>query len=128
MLIETKIAKGNNDSDYFNHLMYLGEMIMKIITLGLVAAIDNDIERHQYAQEHRLIRADGIGEWNSVIENIVTGPTRNYLVNGIQDITKEITIKCKENTWQYECTKELYLAMQVIENNELIPTKLSLMN
>jgi hypothetical protein len=127
MLERTKIAKGNNDTDYFNNLMYLGEMIIKIITLGLVAAIDNDTERHQYIQEHRLVRADGIGEWRSVIEEIVQGPTRNYLINEIHDITKEMTIKCKENTWQFDCTKELYLAAQVIANHEPIPTTLNLM-
>ena len=87
MLERVKIAKNNSDTSYFYDLTYLGEMIIKIITLGLVASIDNDRERHQYIQEHRLVRADGIGEWVSVIEEIVLGPTRNYAVNEIQEVT-----------------------------------------
>ena len=38
-----------------------------------------------------------------------------------------MTIKCKENAWQYDCTKELYLAAQVMDKNELIPITLNLM-
>ena len=58
MVERTKIAKSNSDTDYFYDLMNLGELIVKIITLGLVAAIDNDVERHQYIQEHRLVRVN----------------------------------------------------------------------
>ena len=127
MLDRAKIAKNSSDTDYFLNLMYLGEMIVKIVTLGLVTAVDNDNERLQYVQEHRLIRANGIGEWVAVIEEIVLGPTRNYMINEIQDVTKAMTMKCKENTWQYDCVKRLFLALDVVENSrESVPSSLNL--
>ena len=116
MLERTKIAKNDSDTSYFYDLMFLGEMLMKITTLGLISAIENNTERHQYIQEYRLVRADGIGEWRSVIEEIVLGPTRNFLINEIQDITKSMTMKCKEKSWQYDCVKEIILALSVVKN------------
>jgi hypothetical protein len=112
-----KVAKENSDTSYFFDLMYLGEMILKIVTLGLVTAIENDSERHQYIQEYRLVRANGIGEWVSVIEETLLGPTRNYLANGIQDIVKEMTMKSINNSWQYDCVQELVLCLNIITNN-----------
>jgi hypothetical protein len=128
MLERTRIAKSNSDTSFFLSLMYLGEMLVKITALGLTAAIENDGERSQYIQEYRLVRANGIGEWVTVIEEIVLGPTRHHVINEIQDITKTMTEKCKENAWQYDCVKELMLALNVIESNrESVASSLNLM-
>ena len=127
MLERTKIAKSDSDTSYFHDLMYLGEMLMKITTLGLISTIESDTERHKYIQEYRLVRADGIGEWRTVVEEIVLGPTRNFLINEVQDITKIMTMKCKENAWQYDCAKELLATLNVTKNQPPLPHTLNLM-
>ncbi len=55
-------------------LLYFGELVIKIVGVGLVAAIQNDRERHRYRQMHRLVRADGIGEWVATIDDIPDWP------------------------------------------------------
>ena len=61
------MAKQESDTALFFHLLYFGEMLVKLITAGLVAAISEDRERHKYRQLYRLVRADSIGEWSTSI-------------------------------------------------------------
>ena len=63
----------DSDAAGFFDLMCLGELITKTTVLGLVAALHADKERHQYAFHHRLVRADGIGEWDQVLQQLLTG-------------------------------------------------------
>jgi hypothetical protein len=58
-----EVAREDSDTSLFLHLMYLGEMVTKTIVAGLVAAIVDDRDRHRYRLLHRLVRADGLGEW-----------------------------------------------------------------
>ena len=59
-----KIAKEDSDTSMFLHLMYAAEQLTKTVTVGLLACTDDDKLKHRYSQEHRLVRADGIGEWS----------------------------------------------------------------
>jgi tetratricopeptide (TPR) repeat protein len=102
------VAKEDSDTAYFHDLLYLGEMVTKIITAGLVSAILPDRERHQYRQLHKLVRADGIGEWSAVIDDILTGPASQYLRISAREEQKELTQKCSAGTWQFEAVSLLY--------------------
>ena len=62
MLERVERAREDSDTSLFMDLMYYGELITKLTTVGLVSAILNDKERHRYRYLHKLVRADGIGE------------------------------------------------------------------
>ena len=69
-----EFARQDSDTSLFMHLMYLGEFITKIVTLAMVAGIEDDSDRHRYRQLYKLVRADGLGEWSTAIDEILTGP------------------------------------------------------
>ena len=75
----------NSDTTLGLSLLYFGEMVIKTVGVGLVAAIQDDRERNRYRQMYRLVRADGIGDWTSTIEDILTGPTLQNLSSSAKD-------------------------------------------
>lgn len=75
-----RLESSINDSDtlYFLDLILAGEQLTKIVTAGLVACVSDDNKRHRYSQEYRLLRADGIGEWSSVIDEVLIGTSSQF--------------------------------------------------
>ena len=63
--------KAESDPAYFAALMYTGEALMKLAVAGLVAAIQDDREGHRYRLESRLVRANGLGEWDEVLDDVL---------------------------------------------------------
>lgn len=43
-----ELARDDSNTALFYDLLLLGEMLTKIVAAGLIAAIDNDRERHRY--------------------------------------------------------------------------------
>jgi|KBSSwiStaDraftv2_1062776.scaffolds.fasta_scaffold49775_4 hypothetical protein len=86
-----EIARQDSDTALFLALLYCGEMIVKIIAAGLVAAIRDDRERHRYRQAHKLIRVDGIGDWVSAVDDILTGPASQHLMEQAWEEQRELT-------------------------------------
>ncbi len=108
MVERVQKAKEDSDTTYFYDLMLFGEFITKWIISALVAGINEDKDRNKYRQLHRLVRADGIGEWSSVLDEILTGVTSQFLQNTIsQNEQKELQTKVKSDTWQYQSVKSL---------------------
>src|SRR5450432_1626798 len=97
-----EIAKEDSDTSMFLHLMYSAEQLVKLVTLGVLACIDDDNLRHRYAQEYRLVRADGIGEWSSSLDEMLSGPTSQFLGKGFGEIQKQLIEHTKEGSWQYD--------------------------
>jgi hypothetical protein len=50
------LARSDSDTTFFLHLLYLGEMLSKLVTAGFVAAISDDREMHRYRLVHKLVR------------------------------------------------------------------------
>lgn len=94
------VAREDSDTSLFFSLMYLGEMMLKIVTLGLVSAVSEDRDRHRYRQLHRLVRADSVGEWVAVLEDVLTGPASQFLTARAEQ--RDLTQKCRESSWQFE--------------------------
>jgi len=42
------IARLDSDTSLFMHLMYVGEFVTKTATLGMIAGIEDDSDRHRY--------------------------------------------------------------------------------
>jgi hypothetical protein len=63
MLLAVDAARGDSDVSLFMELLYLGEMTTKTVAAGVIAAVIDDRDRQRYRQLHRLVRADGLGDW-----------------------------------------------------------------
>lgn len=115
-----------SDTAYFYTLTYLGEMVLKIVAAGLVAVVEDDRDRHRYRQLHRLVRADGLGEWSSAIDDILSGPASQHLLPAARIEQKELTQNCKDPAWQYECVRLITICLKEIDpSTEAIPDKVS---
>jgi hypothetical protein len=102
-----EVAREDSDTSLFLHLLYLGEMLTKIVTAGLVASIVDDPDRHRYQQLHSLVRADGVGDWSRAINDILTGSAKPHLCSSAKIEQTELTQKCGTGTWQYEAVSRL---------------------
>jgi NB-ARC domain-containing protein len=123
---QADIAKQESDTAYFYSLTYLGEMVLKITAAGLIAAIEDDRDRHRYRQLHRLVRADGLGEWSSALDDVLTGPASQYLLAAARVEQKELTQNCKDPSWQYEVVRLLTICLKEIDpSTEGLPDKVS---
>ena len=100
--------RSESDAAYFAALMYTGEAVMKLAIAGLVAAVQDDREAHRYRLESRLVRADSIGEWDSVLDDVLTGPSAQFLDRGTQPTTQALTERVGDGSWQVDAL--LYLA------------------
>ncbi len=107
MWTRVEIDRQDSDASLFHALIFLGEMLTKVVASGLIAAIDDDRERHRYRQLHRVIRADGIGEWASVIEDVLTGPSAQYLRPEAAELQRELTQRLGPDSWQHKSGKPL---------------------
>lgn len=123
---QTEIAKQESDTAYFYSLTYLGEMVLKITAAGLISAIEDDRDRHRYRQLHRLVRADGLGEWSSAIDDVLSGPASQYLLPAARTEQKELTQNLKDPAWQYETVRLLTICLKEIDpSTESVPDKVS---
>jgi hypothetical protein len=85
-LVMKRVEKfGESDSALFTELLYAGEIIVKITTAALVASTEDDREGHRYRLLHALVRADGIGEWASKLEDALTGSASQHLAAALAD-------------------------------------------
>ena len=124
-----EVARQDSDTSLFFHLMYFGEMLLKIVACGLASAIQEDRDRHRYRQLHRLVRADSIGEWAAVIEDILTGPASQFLTPAAQTERRELTQKCKTGAWPCDAVSLLGRAIEEVDKNyERTPGRIAARN
>jgi hypothetical protein len=122
-----EIAKDNSDKDYFDNLMYYGELVLKTIVSGFVACIIDDKERLKYSQEYNLVREDGIGGWVAALNEISSGPTASHLIHQIREERDEITQKVKSDDWRHNATESMNNALRLfVPEAEKIGAKVSL--
>jgi hypothetical protein len=104
--------------------MYYGELVTKVTTAAMVSAILNDKERQRYRQLHRLVRADGIGEWSDTLDATLIGPASQFLQRQARIEQRELTQRCKADTWQHESVRLVNICLKVIDpSREEIPAK-----
>jgi len=108
----------DSDAAAFFDLMYLGELLVKSTVLGLIAAIEPDKDRNQYRLLHHLVRADGIGDWDRVLQEILTGSAAHLLRPGAQAEQKELTMRVAPESWQYEAVSALHKCLKIVNSKE----------
>jgi hypothetical protein len=119
----------NSEAAYFNSLMYLGEMLTKLVAAGMVAAVDNNRDRQQYRLKHQLVRADGLGDWAQAIDEVLTGVPAQYLISKVKSQGSEanqLTQRSKSGEWQYESVALLDKCLkQITPDSEKLANKVS---
>lgn len=118
------VARQESDTAFFLHLLYFGEMLVKLTTAGLVSAVREDRERNRYRQIYRLVRTDGLGDWSAAIDDVLTGPASQFLDQAARIEQRELTQPCKKGAWQYDSVSLLYRCLCEIDpGHELVPAK-----
>lgn len=102
-----RVERDDSDTARFLCLMYFGEMLAKLIVSGLVACIEDDVSRSRYRQNCILVRADGIGEWVQVLDEIVAGPTAQFLCQELRVEQRELTERLKAPHWGHAACVEI---------------------
>lgn len=110
-------AREDSESASFDDLMYFGEFTLKVIVAEIVAALDDDREQHRYDLEYRLVRANGIGEWNRALYDALTGPANLQLVAEARTSAQALTEKFGpgSDTWQRRAIDALSVACDAVE-------------
>ena len=108
-----RVAEDISDTDLFQKLLYFCELTIKIVVCGLVAGVVDGRERKQYALKHDLVRADGLGSWKAVLDEILLGPTASNLVGEIIPVKNELTKKYKQSDWQYDASNAMNNAVRL---------------
>ena len=110
-----QIDKSESDFAYFFALLLASEAMTKVITLGMVAAVEEDTESNRYRLLHRLVRADGLGEWADVLQDALSGPASQFLAPDARTERNQLTKRSSKETWQHEAVTFLKKAMDVLE-------------
>src|SRR5262245_60853387 len=107
-LMMRRVTK-NGDSEplLFNELLYAGEFFMKIAIAAFVASVEDDRESHRYRLLHALVRADGIGDWATTLDEVLTGPAAQHLAAALRDDRRVYTERVGKGAWQYEAVHDL---------------------
>jgi len=102
MLDRVAIARTDSDTAYFFELLYLGEFVLKLITLELLTGLEDDRSRQRYALEYKLVRADGIGFWAEVVDEALAGPASQQLVLDAKTSQAALTMPFgpQDRSWQ----------------------------
>lgn len=117
------VARADSDTSLFLDLMYLGEMVVKLVTAGMVVAISDDA-RARYRQEHKLVRADGVGTWKEVLDEVLVGSTCQSLNPQAYPVQQSLTQPASNGTWQYEAVALLHGCLTTLDGkHEKLSTK-----
>lgn len=100
-------AKADSDTTMFFELLYLGEFVLKLVTSGFIAGIEDDRDSHRYRLIHKLVRADGIGEWSQSLEDVLSGPASQFLAPDAKDDRCIFTERHSKEAWQHRVVMDL---------------------
>lgn len=98
MRYRVEVARDESDVVLFYDLMKLGELVVKTATAGLIAAVQEDRERHRYGLLHSLVRANGVGDWSRAVEEATKSP----LTPAAREEQNQLTQPSKMGSWQHE--------------------------
>ena len=93
--LSDRLERDRSDSDvtlFFNLLLY-GECLLKLTVAAMVATMQPDRDRSRYSALYRLVRADGLGTWIEVLDDIVGGPPSQCIHATARPAQKQLTQK-----------------------------------
>jgi hypothetical protein len=117
MFERAEIARNDSDTSYYFELLYLGELVVKILVVEVLAAIEDERDQYRHALEYRLVRANGVGEWAEVLDEGLTGPPSQHLIQAGRDSQQAITRNHSpgSDTWQRLAVDLLVEACRLVD-------------
>ena len=102
MVERAEIARDESDAAYYFELLYLGELVMKMLVIEVLGSIEDERDQNRHALEYKLVRANGIGEWAEALDEALTGPPSQHLIQGGRESQQAITSMHgpSSSTWQ----------------------------
>ena len=114
--IDKRIAldKADGDYAYFQALSLKLEYVTKIVTSGVIACIGDDADRHRYSLEHKLIRANSIGDWVEALNTALTGPPAHFFDSKARGLIRDLTERVGSRDWRHLAVTNLNRAAKEI--------------
>ena len=107
--IASRIAIDRSDSDIalFYSLLFYGEMLTKTVVLGMIASLVEERERTKYRLLYRIVRSDGIGDWATVLNDVLIGPASVHICDPAREEQRQLTHRVGLGDWQYDSITQL---------------------
>jgi tetratricopeptide (TPR) repeat protein len=128
MLERIDVGKNASDSQFFLELMYFGEMMTKLIVIGLVSSMEDDRQRQRYGIEYELVRADGVGKWIEKLDSLTVGTASALLDPEIAAEKRELmqNFSPRSDSWQRTACDQMLKAITLFDRTNSQPDKLSM--
>ena len=111
MLDRVQQASFDSDATHYTSLLLVGEFITKLTTLSLIAGLDPEKDDAQtaYAKKYELLRADGIGSWSRVVQDLTTAPVFRLLDSEARGFHTSLTQRFgrESESWQRDAIDKL---------------------
>ena len=120
------LDKEEGDIAYFHALSLKLEYLSKVVTAGVVACIGEDADRRRYTLEHKLVRANAIGDWAEALNTALTGPPSQFFDPNARDITRDLTERVGNDDWRYLAVCHLRQAAKELGIDIELGTKVAL--
>jgi len=126
--IEHRVALDRQEGDiaYFNALMLELEFITKLVTASAVACIADEPDRHKYSLEHKLVRANSIGDWVDALDTALSGPAAQHFIPSAAEAIRQLTERVGADDWRYRAVSGLQNAAQRLSMQESIGLRVAL--
>ena len=115
LLDRAEREKSESDFAYFHSLLGTGEALLKVTTLGLLAAIEDDTERNRYRLLYQLVRTSSLGDWYEVMSDATSGPASNYMIPAARPIRTELTKNHSTGAWQSDAVHSLRSCLDLLD-------------
>jgi len=123
-----RVALSMSEGDvalFYDLGLYL-EYVTKIVTAGVVACLGDDANRHRYSLEHKLIRANAIGEWVETLDAALTGAAAQFFLPLAAELTRELTERVSEGDWRFSAVHSIQACMIALGITAETSTKVAL--
>ena len=87
-----QIDQRDGDSAFFLALSSKLEFLTKVTTLGLLSCVEDEVvNRYRYSIEHRLVRANSLGDWVTALNEVLVGPAAQFILSNARHVTRQLT-------------------------------------
>lgn len=107
--IDGRIANDQQEGDlaYFQALTLKLEYLTKIVTSAVIACVGDDADRHRYSLEHRLVRANSIGDWVAALNEALVGPAAQFRLSEARSLARDLTERVGPRDWRHSAVADL---------------------
>lgn len=126
--IRSRIAfdKDEGDIAYYYALMLETEYITKLVVSAVISCLGDDADRSRYSLEYALVRADSIGDWVSILQSALTGPSAQFFRPQTTHITRDLTERVSEGDWRFGVVQKIAAAAERLGLDAKIGNKVAL--